>query len=80
LPTAAISPHAAHRKLAAASGEPDELHAARAELVRLQTYIDVPLDHMQAFTETQMHMLENWKRSTQAKLAEARDSETRRAS
>lgn len=55
----------------------DELHAARAELVRLQTYIDVLLDHMQAFMETQMHMLENWKRSRHAKLADARDSETR---
>ena len=59
---------------------PDELHAARAELVRLQTCIDVLLDHMQAFTETQMHLLETGKRSSQAKLAEARDSETRSAS
>jgi hypothetical protein len=59
---------------------PDELQAARAELVRLQTYIDVLLDHMQAFTETQMHMLEDWKRSRQAKLAEARNSERGSAS
>jgi len=59
---------------------PDELQTARAELVRLQTYIDVLLDHMQAFTETQMHMLDDWKRSRQVKLAEAGNSERGRAS